>query len=490
MALFVSIAAFVISAPAPVVRHGRPTSLQATDYIPPDPTGIYKNTLAASDPLTTTYPWLLKYFPVHSTSNNAPGNVVACGQQGRVEMNGTYGFKGQAGADDGTDTFGIHSVLAAGAKSSRLAASGPVSLEQIEKQWTEAIGDLGADDTAYSTLLDNHLAMWAASLDPFVAAFQADDVGFVRITFEDGSPPTLYYSMIVHCPNSQLVLELISDVRPNISTIPWPLQATEGAPPRHFFQGQPPPTVVDGNLWPLHVSRFASDLQAVERWYGTVFEAAPTVRYTSADGTHIQVYGGTGDPRTDLFSPQVGLQFVQRPPALSYTDKLDGKAFENYQLAVAQEYQTNATSCWPVLGDNHIAIILTNGPTVETLQKRVASLGGAWADGALTHPFRAGDPDLFGVFFPVPNATYVVDPTGWNVQVDTPWGDFDYLEAACISSQALYSYCYAFCLPADEFDPDGYCLPDPTSKDAHLDAEFKKTIMRAAGRPAPGKVLV
>lgn len=144
--------------------------------------GMYKSTLAASDPLNTTYPWLLKYLPVIPTPNNVPGNIVACGAQGRTELNGTSGF---STTDDEGGTFGIHTVLAAGLNNSREHASGPLTMAEMEEVWTTAIGDLRAPDATYSTLLDNHLALWGSSLDPYVANFEADKIGFLKITFEE-----------------------------------------------------------------------------------------------------------------------------------------------------------------------------------------------------------------------------------------------------------------------------------------------------------------
>jgi hypothetical protein len=222
--------------------------------------GVFKHTIAASDPHHTTLPWLLRHLPVTSAANSCPNETCTCGATGRTEVNQTFGFGHEV-------TFGIHTVLAAGVNRSREAASGHLSLAEVEKLWDEAIGDLRSSDAEYSSLLDNHVALWAASLDPFVASFEAGGVGFLRRTFQDVAASDSrvrvdYYSLVVHCAHSQLVVELISDARPHAST-PWP-PAAPGDAPRHFFQGRAPPSVRPAHLWPLHVSRAASDLAAVE----------------------------------------------------------------------------------------------------------------------------------------------------------------------------------------------------------------------------------
>lgn len=63
--------------------------------------GIFKSTLAASNPTGTTLPFLLKYFPVFSSPNSCPNQECKCGATGRTEINGTTGFQHEA-------TFGIH----------------------------------------------------------------------------------------------------------------------------------------------------------------------------------------------------------------------------------------------------------------------------------------------------------------------------------------------------------------------------------------------
>ena len=80
----------------------------------PGQVGLFKSTWAASDPLHTTLPALLRYLPVVNTANSCPNNTCTCGATGRTQMVGA--------------TFGLHTVLAAGKDGCR--ASVPLTGER------------------------------------------------------------------------------------------------------------------------------------------------------------------------------------------------------------------------------------------------------------------------------------------------------------------------------------------------------------------------
>lgn len=109
---------------------------------------------------------------------------------------------------------------------SRERASGPLSLREIEDIWTTEIGDMAT----HTGWLDNHLALWAPSLDPFTDLFARDGLPMLRSQFRERGSDAAYYSIMVHCPQSMLVLQLISNVSSNGGT--WP-----PAPPQHWFEG-------------------------------------------------------------------------------------------------------------------------------------------------------------------------------------------------------------------------------------------------------------
>jgi catechol 2,3-dioxygenase-like lactoylglutathione lyase family enzyme len=385
------------------------------DYHPSLTAGIFKHTIAASDPLNTTLPFLMRYFPVSSSGTSCANESCKCGSTGRTELNGTGpGFEPE---------FGIHSVRAAGVNGTREAASGALSVEDIEAVWTQEIGNMKSKTYTYSPWLDHHLALWAPSLDPYVTRFQADGVAYLRRKWKENG--AFFYSILVHAPKTQLVIELISNHTADYR--PWP--TTEES--RHFFQGQEPPATKPGHLWPLHVSRAATNLEEVITFYREVFDASPTIQTSFPDGSRVVVFGGSG---VDDFSPRVGLQFVERPAKMS-RGRHSTAWFQEYLLNVSKKYMTNYKSCWPVWGDNHIGLGMNK--SIKSVISKLDAI-----NSTLYHPFRGvgGGPDGISG----PSVVYIVDPTGFQVQLSGSW-PAGFLPDADKDNGGFYGYCYTFC---------------------------------------------
>ena len=291
--------------------------------------GMYKATWATSDPIHTTYPFLTELLGNLPTDNNCPNLTCACGTQGRTELNGTHGFGSE-------DHFGVHTVEAAGVNGSRLRASGAYSLEEIEAIWGAALGEMDA----YDTFLDNHLALWAPDLAPYVERFQAAAVPALGLRWAFRGER--YASLLVHVPKSQVVLELISQTAP--PGVRW--VAVDEV--RHRFEDGPP-AVPAGRLEPLHVSRFAADLDVIEVFYDRVLGEKPSAvdfPLDKADPTSKRlVYGGPGS-----FTPDVALVFVTRAEPSNRVRSASW--FQRYAVAVGEHYMRNYTDCWPVWGDD------------------------------------------------------------------------------------------------------------------------------------------
>jgi len=229
------------------------------------------------------------------------------------------------------------------------------------------------------------------------------------------------YSLLVHVPNSQLVLELISDTTGDVGH--WPLQLE----PRHQFQGQAPPVTEPGYLSPLHVSRAVRDLEEVELFYRQVFHVKPTLRTRFPDGTELLVFGGLPG---DVFSPRVSLQFVRRE---SRPTTHSAEWFQAYMLNVSRTYMTSYNSCWPIWGDNHIAVSTPLG--LDVIKSRLDGV-----QNPMYHAFHgihdASSPSDFGG----PSVIYFVDPSGWTVQAEGHWPD-GFLPDADTDQGNFYEYC-------------------------------------------------
>ncbi|KAH8063827.1 hypothetical protein JL722_3017 [Aureococcus anophagefferens] len=344
-----------------------------------------------SDPIHTTYPFLTELLGNLPTDNNCPNLTCACGTQGRTELNGTHGFGSE-------DHFGVHTVEAAGVNGSRLRASGAYSLEEIEAIWGAALGEMDA----YDTFLDNHLALWAPDLAPTSSA----------------SRPR--------------------PCRRSASGVRW--VAVDEV--RHRFEDGPP-AVAAGRLEPLHVSRFAADLDVIEVFYDRVLGEKPSAvdfPLDEADPTSKRlVYGGPGS-----FTPDVALVFVTR--AEPSNRARSASWFQRYAVAVGEHCMRNYTDCWPVWGDdrrdNHVAVqmnrVTPGAPTLDDVVANLDAMG--WH---LHHPFKGAckAPGDCG-----PSDICLMDPSGWTTQLVSPVGFKNTtLPGADVDSGGLSGYCFEFC---------------------------------------------
>jgi len=263
--------------------------------------------------------------------------------------------------------------------------------------------------------------MGTPSLASFVHRFKADGQAFRARSWRFSR--SIFYSLIVHVPKTQVVLELISNSTGGEGH--WPLQSE----PRHFFQFEVPPTK-PGYLFPLHVSRAVRDLGDIRAFYDKVFQAKPTLYNRFMDGTEVLIFGGPAD---DSFSPRVSLQFVKRP--MSETSKgYSAVWFQEYMLNVSRTYMTRYNSCWPIWGDNHVAV-RPAGLDLKVLKDRLDSL-----DRPMYHPLHGiknpGSPTLHGG----PSVIYAVDPSGWTVQAEGSWPE-GFLPDADTDNGNFYEYC-------------------------------------------------
>lgn len=237
----------------------------------------------------------------------------------------------------------------------------------------------------------------------------------------------LFFSVIVHAPKTQLVVELISNTTGGHAGR-WPLQKE----PRHFFQGQEPPATDFGYLSPLHVSRSARDLDEVLTFYSRVFDVDPTVHRRFDDGTEVLVFGGAPEAS---FSSHVALQFVKREQGRAPIRHSAGW-FQDYMLNVSSTYMVDYKSCWPVWGDNHIAV--ASDTSLDVIKARMDGI-----NDSMYHPFH-------GIIVPGsvpdggPSVIYLVDPSGWTVQISSQWPD-GFLPDADTDNGNFYEYCFDFC---------------------------------------------
>ena len=181
------------------------------------------------------------------------------------------------------------------------------------------------------------------------------------------------------------------------------------------------------------------ELDEIEAFYEAVMETKPNAVDSPLDkadpASKRIVYGGPGS-----FTPKVSLSFVHR------TEKrhraFSATWFQKYTVGVGRTYMKNYTDCWPIWGDNHVAVQLDHVDSEAlSLDDAIANLNKI--DWHLHHPFKGGckAPGDCG-----PSDIYMMDPSGWTTQLVSPLGfGKKTLPGADVDPGGLDGYCYTFC---------------------------------------------
>jgi len=358
------------------------------------PTGLMKSTWAASDPLGTTLPALLKYLPVYSTPDSCPNNACTCGACGRTQMNGTF--------------FGLHTVYAAGRNGCRAKPplTGHLSIEDVEAIFDEECGDM----SRYSPWMDYHAALWvpAGTLDGYVASFESDGVPLLKLSwpcFFDSAWPTCF-SVIWHIPKSMVVIELASNATARVSTF------RRGLTPRHIFPTNELPRT--RLVIPLHDSRAVPSVEKVVRWWREVMLVEP-FKIVRRDDLKMVSFAFATDASA---GHNATVQYIERTPAAAYSRAAGHSTtwFADYLNGVAEKYMTSPTSFWPIWGDNHLALARNSGKeedSIDALIERLQKRGDA-----MYHPFVGIESGFPGFGH---TGIYVQDPSGWQVEYHATW---------------------------------------------------------------------
>ena len=236
--------------------------------------GLFKSTWAASDPVNTTLPALMKYLTVESTPDSCPGQICACGSCGRTQM-----------LPSGTVQFGLHTVAAKGINDCRATSplSGDLTVADVEAIFDEELGDM----TSYSPYMDYNAMLWtpATTLDSYRQAFDDDGVPTLKLQwpcFYDDDSETMCYSLIWHIPQSMVTIEIASNETAT------PDDFTVEAFPRHEFVTKELPT--HDYAEPLHDSRAVDDIDEIVDWYDRVLGLSPTATREGEDSSVTVVF--------------------------------------------------------------------------------------------------------------------------------------------------------------------------------------------------------
>jgi len=270
------------------------------------------------------------------------------------------------------------------------------------------------------------------TLDSYVSALEEDGFNLLRLSWP--CLASTCYSAIWHIPKSQLVIELVS----NSTALPparW--QAIEEE--RHMFVDARFPS--SSFMTALHDSRAVANLSEIVDYYQDILGVTP-FRIASYAG-HVRIASFAFSADSGKLNDAT-VQYVERRSLASdaVAQQRSPAWLQKYLRTNARKYMTSPNACWPIWGDNHIA--LSSSTPIDTIIERFQAKG--WAE---YHPFIGMENNVSGFGH---TAVYLLDPSGWQIEIngaynnppnttDKDVGDFDeYCAYQCIPSHVVETF--------------------------------------------------
>jgi hypothetical protein len=250
----------------------------------------------------------------------------------------------------------------------------------------------------------------------------------------------------VHVPDTQEVFEFISAFKPSDPRLAW----EEFPIARHVFtQDELTLLIQVSGPTQLHISRTHYDLDAVKAHYLNFFQLEPLHEVRNEDTGisfvsfwHQSLYyaGNSGWPLTDVIRVQV---MYWNTPDQSKTVAHTTEWLERRLEQLNSQYMKSYTSCWPVWGDNHYAIIQADGHYVKMVMEKYDEAGMGYA------AFKS-DGYVKTTYFPLPGGFYIeIQPTHRSLLASDgmfPWVG-PHTTSATVSTDTTDAYCYTFVCP-------------------------------------------
>lgn len=271
--------------------------------------------------------------------------------------------------------------------------TGGLMVEEVEAAFIDKMGSM----TVFDAFMDFNVGLFTANMDFYVKRFVADAVPHLAATWTTSSGDAMY-SVFVHVPRSQMVVELIGASSQILAARPKlvPLEQRLSDSVIELI-GQSPQT---GNvLKAVKVSRAATDLDALDTFYLKGMRANKTF---SVDGDDVSA-------RCYLWAnSETELCFVKRPD-LATSGNFKVGDFEQMLHRVADTMLTNPYCNMNRWLDNHYAY--------DSLED--FGYISSYLDSNPSVKFKCGGAG---------GLHYIVDPTGWGVQLDV---NFSRQPSAC-----------------------------------------------------------
>jgi hypothetical protein len=340
-------------------------------------TGITGNVYAASSAgAEAGYAFLMRYFPVISI-DNCPAESCTCGRKGRVELETTGGHG-----------FTLDFV---GTASNSRPSGDEFTVEELEQLFESELQNFSAADLA-SSWADYQTTFFAASLDRYVTAFRRDKVPHTLVKWKAKGQLIFktYYSLVLRVQGTQALFEIITAKQPVMSR--EELRKIPEVEERFRFQPNELPSVPEGYMVPLQVSRAASNLESIVDFYKTVLDEDPVETRAFQGGNLVKFrLGGS-----------VLLQYITRDAPAS---NVSISWIEGTMNRAHARYMTSYRSCLDVWTDTHF-VLADNDRSIDKIVRKYEEHRGR--KGFWYHALRMGTED---------GSIIATDPSGWSMKI-------------------------------------------------------------------------
>jgi len=330
--------------------------------------GISKRTWASAHPIQC-YNWFTTYLPVAAEHTQCHDqHHCPCATQGRVHTT----------RSNGRDGFGIHAI------NCTQHPYGDIGLSEMEHTIQAKYGDF----SKYDAFMDDNMGLWTNDLDPYVRAFQKDNVPFMPLKWSSGGRQ--YYSILTN-PCGFILIELMSDtitlIDPDTMRLGRQRMTFE-----HWNNNIEPGDF----LTPIRVSRVISKPGLVDTFWKEILGSEEIFQQTYDDGVSVQ----------EIIPPHSTVH-VQFWSGRSTSEDFTVHDFEKYVNSVHEDVMINGVCGFDQWVDNHIAVDGHGSPTLSDLATLFQRNG--------LHYHWWKTPGAYQI--------YAADESGWGIQLDLPPGN-------------------------------------------------------------------
>jgi hypothetical protein len=249
----------------------------------------------------------------------------------------------------------------------------------------------------------------------------------------DGVPPSFFYSLIAHVPDTMEIIEIISATAPSDPR----LVVQEFPMARHVFIESDLVALTNSTgATPLHISRSHYDLDAVKDHYERFFQMKPVHEAQDvATGVSFVSFwhqSPIASPGVDVDTIRTQVMYWNRPDqsmTVAHTTEWLERRLEQFTSQYLRTF-----TCWPVWGDNHYTLEKVPGEYFTSVKNAYDDAG----IGYMIFRDPAFGPYVFTGYFPMPGGMYIelMPPVGTvYAPADVPTWDSD------------AQYCYTFTCP-------------------------------------------